>query len=452
MCSCIRLSFLCISFATLCQSQDARLTVSTSEVWIGQNLEITFSAPAGLESAWVGIIPSDVPHGDESVNDAHDLTYQYLSDRTQGVLTFTAPTKTGSYDARLNDGDGREIASVTFTVKQPDFSVAKITVLTPVVAPGARVKFEFTAPEHLPENAWIGIIPSDVPHGSEAQNDGANRGYAYLSGKTHGSDELRAPAEPGRYDLRMHDTDSDGQEITHAGFEVAWPDASKAAMKLDRDVFLPGEHMKITFTAGDDFAESAWIGILPASIPHGSEDVNDQHDVGYTYLGGKASGVIEMYAPTEAGSWELRMHDTDADGREVAVTPFSVKGELETDEIAAKLEEEGSLALYGIRFRTDSAEIEGDSVQALAPVGQLLIRDPDLELHIVGHTDSTGAADHNLDLSKRRASAVKTYLVNTFGVDDSRLTCEGKGATQPIADNETASGRSLNRRVEIVRK
>jgi hypothetical protein len=86
----------------------------------GEAISVTFTAPAGLpENAWVGIIPSAVPHGDEATNDNNDLTYQYLKGMTAGTLTFAAPMVAGSYDFRMHDTDdgGKEIASVTFTVQ-----------------------------------------------------------------------------------------------------------------------------------------------------------------------------------------------------------------------------------------------------------------------------------------------------------------------------------------------
>jgi hypothetical protein len=86
----------------------------------GETINVTFAAPAGLpDDAWVGIIPSGVPHGDEATNDAYDLTYQYLNGMMSGTLVFIAPTVPGSYDLRMHDTDqnGKEIASVTFTVK-----------------------------------------------------------------------------------------------------------------------------------------------------------------------------------------------------------------------------------------------------------------------------------------------------------------------------------------------
>jgi outer membrane protein OmpA-like peptidoglycan-associated protein len=71
---------------------------------------------------------------------------------------------------------------------------------------------------------------------------------------------------------------------------------------------------------------------------------------------------------------------------------------------------------------------------------------------IEGHADSTGDAAHNMDLSKRRAEAVKSVLVSQFGIDAARLTTAGLGSTKPVASNDTPQGRAENRRVEFVRQ
>ena len=81
---------------------------------------MSFEVPEGLsDSAWAGVVPSQVPHGSEATNDQHDLSYRYLSGNTSGTLSFTAPEDPGSYDIRLHDTGygGTEIASVTFTVR-----------------------------------------------------------------------------------------------------------------------------------------------------------------------------------------------------------------------------------------------------------------------------------------------------------------------------------------------
>lgn len=105
------------------------------------------------------------------------------------------------------------------------------------------------------------------------------------------------------------------------------------------------------------------------------------------------------------------------------------------------------LTLRDVRFATNSAELlstqqaELDQLVALLAPGNERIR-------ITGHTDATGNAAFNLDLSARRAAAVRDYLI-ARGIDGARLVAEGKGAAEPIATNETPEGRALNRRTDI---
>src|SRR6185436_5051425 len=98
------------------------------------------------------------------------------------------------------------------------------------------------------------------------------------------------------------------------------------------------------------------------------------------------------------------------------------------------------------------ATIRDESKGDLQAIGDLLKQQPALRLEIQGHTDNVGAADGNRRLSDARAAAVKQYLVSNFGVAGDRLTTTGLGDTQPVADNATDAGRSLNRRVELVRR
>lgn len=103
-----------------------------------------------------------------------------------------------------------------------------------------------------------------------------------------------------------------------------------------------------------------------------------------------------------------------------------------------------------IQFRKDSDEIRGaQSYEILKIVTALLLANPDLRVSIEGHTDNKGAADHNRSLSKKRADAVKKYLVE-HGVPSDRLETVGWGPDKPIADNRTAAGRTENRRVEFI--
>ena len=105
-------------------------------------------------------------------------------------------------------------------------------------------------------------------------------------------------------------------------------------------------------------------------------------------------------------------------------------------------------AMEGLFFKSGSAVIQRKSYPVLDNVAKIMNENPSYKLKINGHTDNTGKEDKNLQLSKDRAAAAKAYLMSK-GVDASRLTSEGFGITKPRADNSTAAGRKLNRRVEF---
>lgn len=107
------------------------------------------------------------------------------------------------------------------------------------------------------------------------------------------------------------------------------------------------------------------------------------------------------------------------------------------------------LTLSGsVLFATGKSELMPTARKRLDDVVNALKEDP-RSITIVGHTDSVGSDDKNMSLSQRRADAVRTYLT-THGLPENRVTAEGMGETQPIADNKSADGRANNRRVEII--
>jgi outer membrane protein OmpA-like peptidoglycan-associated protein len=114
-----------------------------------------------------------------------------------------------------------------------------------------------------------------------------------------------------------------------------------------------------------------------------------------------------------------------------------------------KLEPGGVRVLKQVHFETASATILPDSFPMLGEVVALLKATPGIKkMRVEGHTDNHGGADYNLDLSKRRAASVRTWLVQ-HGIDPNRLVSEGYGLTQPIQTNDTVEGRAANRRVEF---
>lgn len=112
----------------------------------------------------------------------------------------------------------------------------------------------------------------------------------------------------------------------------------------------------------------------------------------------------------------------------------------------------GRFVTHGIHFDTNSDRIKPESAPVLKLVADAMKADPAMKLMIEGHTDSTGDAARNMDLSARRAASVKNWLSSQFGIDAARLGTSGLGASKPIADNATPAGRAENRRVEFVKK
>jgi outer membrane protein OmpA-like peptidoglycan-associated protein len=102
----------------------------------------------------------------------------------------------------------------------------------------------------------------------------------------------------------------------------------------------------------------------------------------------------------------------------------------------------------GILFATNSSTLNSASRSSLDKFATSLLNNPDTDVKIYGHTDSTGSDAINNPLSQRRAESVYNYLL-TKGISGSRMEAQGFGSTQPVADNNTAAGRSENRRVEV---
>ena len=152
---------------------------------------------------------------------------------------------------------------------------------------------------------------------------------------------------------------------------------------------------------------------------------------------GAAPGYDENSVPVDliagqSGTAEIQLH----------------RHEEGTAALERSIEQTGSATIYGIHFDTDSAKLRADSMPALNAVLGLINNHSGSRWIISGHTDNQGSENKNQPLSERRAASVITWL-KTHSVEPDRLEPQGFGATRPVADNATASGRALNRRVEI---
>jgi outer membrane protein OmpA-like peptidoglycan-associated protein len=116
------------------------------------------------------------------------------------------------------------------------------------------------------------------------------------------------------------------------------------------------------------------------------------------------------------------------------------------------LTERGAVDIYSIHFSFNSEAIREESEPTLRDMADVLRRHPDWKVLINGHTDGVGTPEYNVDLSRRRADAVKTALVSRHAIDAGRLTTWGLGEAYPKDRNDTLDGRARNRRVELKRQ
>lgn len=150
-------------------------------------------------------------------------------------------------------------------------------------------------------------------------------------------------------------------------------------------------------------------------------------------------------AKVDANGCEL---DSDGDGvvdskDACPGTPAGTKVDAKGCEVMAKV-----ISLDGVFFHTNSAELKGESFAVLDSAAATLNSTPNVSVEVAGHTDSQGDAGYNQNLSQQRAETVRSYLVSK-GVSASRLSANGYGESQPVADNSSSEGRAQNRRVEL---
>ncbi len=144
--------------------------------------------------------------------------------------------------------------------------------------------------------------------------------------------------------------------------------------------------------------------------------------------------------------------DTDGDGvydnKDVCKSVAGTVANKGCPEIKQEVIQRIALAAKGINFESGKDVIKAESFDDLDNLVKILNEYPEANVAIEGHTDNVGDPAKNLELSQKRADAVKAYLISK-GISESRLTSTGFGDTKPIADNKTKAGKALNRRVDF---
>ncbi|PIE86177.1 MAG: hypothetical protein CSA05_01870 [Bacteroidia bacterium] len=154
---------------------------------------------------------------------------------------------------------------------------------------------------------------------------------------------------------------------------------------------------------------------------------------------------------------EVKKMAAQLDSTNKKLAELEKKLEEKEKELAEKQDEEkpkpeadygNPFVLKNIKFSNNSERLYSSSFPTLNKLAAKMIRNPKMKIKITGHTDNKGSTQYNLKLSKRRAEAVKKYLVERRRIDPSRIVTEGKGETEPLAPNTTEQGRAKNRRIE----
>ena len=126
-------------------------------------------------------------------------------------------------------------------------------------------------------------------------------------------------------------------------------------------------------------------------------------------------------------------------------------GELTDEQVAEALANDGRVAMSGEFFETDSATLSESSADVLHKLAATMYQMADSRLAVVGHTDSTGPFEHNMELSQARAQAIVAALLKEpYNIAPTRLVAVGVGPISPVASNLSDEGRALNRRVTFV--
>lgn len=156
------------------------------------------------------------------------------------------------------------------------------------------------------------------------------------------------------------------------------------------------------------------------------------------------AGYVQVIRVVPTGAAAPALTGADAPAVRAPADPV-VAGDL-----ATALETTGHAVLEGVTFETGAVTLDDGKRPALVALATYMADHPDLQVSIVGHTDSEGGLDGNIAISRRRAAAVIDRLVGEYGVARERLTAAGMGYLAPIASNLDPGGREANRRVEAV--
>jgi len=170
----------------------------------------------------------------------------------------------------------------------------------------------------------------------------------------------------------------------------------------------------------------------------------------YYVLAKKASDAGDIYVSIFVGGFENHVSVQQIILRQKAVKTGLIK--VDADGLKQQIDADGKALIYGIYFDTGKSAVKPESKPTLDAIAQLLIKNKDLLLYVVGHTDDTGSGTANVELSRQRAASVVNELVTGYKIPAARLQAQGVGPYAPAGNNTSDAGKQKNRRVELVKR
>jgi len=202
--------------------------------------------------------------------------------------------------------------------------------------------------------------------------------------------------------------------------------------------------------------KDAEIAVAAAEQPRSSKDM--EQGAHLVFIADRKVDIAQAQAQTRM--WEDQRELLSEQREDARLDSRTLEADLahqEADDLKAQIAEMNAreterglvVTLGDLLFETDRAELKGGAANNLDRLAAFLNRYPDRSVIIEGYTDNVGTEDYNFDLSQRRAESVRGYLMSQ-GIATSRMSASGKGEGSPVASNSDATGRQMNRRVEVI--
>ena len=281
-------SFLCILLVTgnTAPVQAASLSASPAKIYYGPNktFTVTFSGAPGNQNDWIGIFKAGA--GQNSY-----ITYQYLSGKKSGTLTFASPETVGKYEFRMWEAEWTRQVGVSnqVSIEYPPASLQP-NITSQYIGPSKKVLVTFNnAPGY--NSDWIGMFQVGAGTNSYVS-------YQYLQGKTSGTLEFVAPEVPGQYEFRMWTNESVAHLTTSKSFVIDWGPVvmTPTVQAADSKGVV---RVSVQYSGSPGF-NNDWIGLFRVGAGTNSY-------VSYQYLQGKTSGTLTFECPNDGNKYEFRM-------------------------------------------------------------------------------------------------------------------------------------------------